>query len=99
LAGIFSNEQLRETPRRTVDAYAELRTPEPFRPTTFVNDEGYDELVLVRSVPFHSLCMHHLLPFHGVAHVGYLPGQRIVGLSSWRGWLSSSPATFSSRNA
>src|SRR6185369_9026644 len=52
-----------------------------FRPTTFPNEEGYDELVLVRSIPFHSLCMHHMLPFHGVAHVGYLPGCRIVGLS------------------
>ena len=56
-------------------------TARPFHPTTFPNDEGYDELVLVRSIPFHSLCAHHLLPFHGVAHVGYLPGERIVGLS------------------
>ena len=53
----------------------------PFPPTTFPNDEGYDELVVVRAIPFHSLCEHHLLPFHGVAHVGYLPGERIVGLS------------------
>ncbi len=74
-------EGLRETPRRMVDAYAELLTPAPFRPTTFPNEDGYDELVLVRSIPFHSLCMHHLLPFYGVAHVGYLPGQRIIGLS------------------
>jgi GTP cyclohydrolase IA len=74
-------EGLRETPRRMAAAYAELLTPRPFRPTTFPNDEGYDELVLVRSIPFHSLCMHHLLPFHGVAHVAYLPGERIVGLS------------------
>lgn len=75
------DEGLRETPRRMVEAYAELLTPRPFRPTTFPNEEGYDELVLVRSIPFHSLCMHHMLPFHGVAHVGYLPGRRIVGLS------------------
>jgi GTP cyclohydrolase IA len=81
LGGDLQHEQLRETPRRMVDAYVELLTPEPFRPTTFLNEEGYDELVLVRSIPFHSLCMHHLLPFHGVAHVGYLPGRRIVGLS------------------
>jgi GTP cyclohydrolase IA len=74
-------KELRDTPRRMVEAYAELLTPEPFRPTTFPNDQDYDELVLVRSIPFHSLCMHHLLPFHGVAHVGYLPGRRIVGLS------------------
>ena len=56
-------------------------TPEPFSLTTFPNEAGYDELVVVRDIPFHSLCMHHLLPFHGVAHVAYLPGERIVGLS------------------
>jgi GTP cyclohydrolase I len=81
LGADLQDEQLRETPRRMAEAYAELLTPEPFRPTTFPNEQGYDELVLVRSIPFHSLCMHHLLPFHGVAHVGYLPGHRIVGLS------------------
>jgi GTP cyclohydrolase I len=74
-------EALEETPRRVADAYAELLTPQPFRATTFPNDEGYDELILARAIPFHSLCMHHLLPFHGVAHVGYLPGERIIGLS------------------
>jgi GTP cyclohydrolase IA len=72
---------LRETPRRVAAAYAELLTPEPFALTTFPNDEGYDELVVVRDIPFQSLCMHHLLPFHGVAHVAYLPAERIIGLS------------------
>jgi GTP cyclohydrolase I len=72
---------LRDTPRRVASAYAELLTPEPFNLTTFPNDEGYDELVLVRDIPFQSLCMHHLLPFHGVAHVAYLPAERIIGLS------------------
>lgn len=72
---------LEETPRRVAEAYAELLTPQPFRATTFPNDEGYDELIVARAIPFHSLCMHHLLPFHGVAHIGYLPGDRIVGLS------------------
>jgi GTP cyclohydrolase IA len=81
LGADLRDEQLRETPRRMAEAYAELLTAEPFSPTTFPNERGYDELVLVRSIPFHSLCMHHLLPFHGVAHVGYLPGERIVGLS------------------
>ena len=70
-----------ETPRRAAAAYAELLTPEPFQLTTFPNDEGYDELVVARSIPVRSLCEHHLLPFVGVAHVGYLPGRRIVGLS------------------
>lgn len=72
---------LRETPRRVAAAYAELLTPEAVSMTTFPNDAGYDELVVVRDIPFHSLCMHHLLPFHGVAHVAYLPGARIIGLS------------------
>jgi GTP cyclohydrolase IA len=62
-------------------AYAELLTPEPLRLTSFPNEERYDELVVVRDIPFQSLCMHHLLPFHGVAHVAYLPAERIVGLS------------------
>jgi GTP cyclohydrolase IA len=75
------DDGLRETPRRMAAAYAELLTSQPFRPTTFPNDEGYDELVVARAIPFHSLCMHHLLPFHGVAHVGYIPGERIIGLS------------------
>jgi GTP cyclohydrolase IA len=74
-------EALEETPRRVADAYAELLTPQPFRATTFPNDDGYDELIVARAIPFHSLCMHHLLPFHGVAHIGYLPGERIIGLS------------------
>jgi GTP cyclohydrolase I len=74
-------ESLRETPRRMAHAYAEMLTARPFELTTFPNDEGYDELVLVRAIPVRSICEHHLLPFTGVAHVGYLPGERIVGLS------------------
>jgi GTP cyclohydrolase IA len=74
-------EGVRDTPRRMAGALAELLTPQPFRATTFPNDEAYDELVVARDIPFHSLCEHHLLPFQGVAHVGYLPGARIVGLS------------------
>jgi GTP cyclohydrolase IA len=62
-------------------AYRELLAPEPFSFTSFPNEDGYEELVVVRDIPFQSLCMHHLLPFHGVAHVGYVPAGRIVGLS------------------
>lgn len=76
-----SSPELDETPRRVADSFAELLTPEPFSCTTFPNDGGYDELVIARSIPMHSLCAHHLLPFIGVAHVAYLPGMRIVGLS------------------
>jgi GTP cyclohydrolase IA len=74
-------ESLRATPGRMARAYAELFTPRPFDLTTFPNDEGYDELVLARSIPVRSVCEHHLLPFVGVAHVGYLPDARILGLS------------------
>jgi GTP cyclohydrolase I len=74
-------ENVRGTPRRMAAAYAELLTPRPFELTTFPNEDGYDELVIARSIPFHSLCMHHVLPFVGVAHVAYLPGRRIAGLS------------------
>jgi GTP cyclohydrolase I len=72
---------LRDTPRRMADAYTELLTPHPFRATTFPNDDDYDELIVARAIPFHSLCMHHLLPFDGVVHIGYLPSERIIGLS------------------
>ncbi|HYK27060.1 MAG TPA: GTP cyclohydrolase I [Streptosporangiaceae bacterium] len=75
------SEDLRETPARMARAYAELFDAEPLKLTTFPNDEGYDELVLARDIPFRTVCEHHLLPFSGIAHVGYLPGERILGLS------------------
>ena len=81
LGADLEDESLRETPRRVAAALAEMLTPHPFEATTFPNDEGYDELVIARSIPFHSLCEHHVLPFYGVAHVGYLPGERIIGIS------------------
>lgn len=77
----LDTETRARTPRRMAQAYAELLQPRPFHLTTFPNDEGYDELVLARRIPFRSVCEHHVLPFTGVAHVGYLPGDRIVGLS------------------
>jgi GTP cyclohydrolase IA len=75
------SEELVETPRRVARAFAESLTPTPFTLTTFANDGDYDEMVVVRDIAFHSLCAHHLLPFTGVAHVAYLPGARVVGLS------------------
>jgi GTP cyclohydrolase I len=80
LGADVEDEGLEETPRRVAHAYSELLTPRPFRATTFPN-EGYDQLIVARAIPFHSLCMHHLLPFHGVAHIGYLPGSSLIGLS------------------
>ena len=72
---------LEATPARVARAYAEMLSSEPFHITTFSNDEGYDELVVARAIPFASLCEHHLLPFSGFAHVGYLPDERLLGLS------------------
>lgn len=77
----LSHEDVAETPRRVARMYEELLTPRPFNPTMFANDAGYEEMVVARGIPFTSLCAHHLLPFAGVAHVGYLPGDRIIGLS------------------
>ena len=69
------------TPRRVAASFAELVTPAEFTATTFPNEGNYDEIVVVRDISFHTLCMHHLLPFHGQAHVAYLPGERIIGIS------------------
>ena len=79
----ISGEDMRETPRRLVAAYAEMLTVPEFDLTTFANSAGYDELVLVQDIPVRSLCEHHLLPFVGVAHVGYFPDDRILGLSKF----------------
>ena len=72
-----------DSPRRMAKAYAEMLTPRVFELTTFENDEGYDEMVVVCDIPLQSICEHHLLPFTGTAHVGYLPGERILGLSKF----------------
>jgi GTP cyclohydrolase I len=76
-----SADGLADTPARVARAFAEMLTPEPFDVTTFPNEEGYDELVVARAIPFASLCEHHLLPFSGLAYVGYLPNERLIGLS------------------
>jgi len=77
---------LRETPARVARAYAELvagQRVDPAEVLTTLFEAGHEELVLVRDIELHSLCEHHMLPFHGVAHVGYIPGAdgRVVGLS------------------
>ena len=77
---------LKDTPARVARAYAEIfgglwQDPYEILATTF--DENHDELVLVKDIPMYSTCEHHLVPFHGVAHVGYIPGAdgRVTGLS------------------
>lgn len=75
---------LLETPARVARMYAEMFAglhSDPGRHLKRVFEETYDELVLVRDISFNSMCEHHLLPFIGVAHVGYLPRGKVVGLS------------------
>ena len=98
LGADVDSESLRETPRRVADAYAELLTPQPFRATTFPNDDGYDGLIVARAIPFHSLCMHHMLPFHGIAHIGYCPPSGSSASASSAASWSCSRATCRSRS-
>ena len=77
----LSDDTIAETPRRMAQALIEMTSGTDFELTTFPNDDDYDELVLVRDIRVQSMCEHHMLPFVGVAHVGYIPGERIVGLS------------------
>jgi GTP cyclohydrolase I len=77
-------EGLRDTPRRVADMYAEVFSgllQDPADVLRIGFEEGHQELVLVKDIPFYSMCEHHFLPFHGVAHVGYIPNGRVVGLS------------------
>ena len=92
-AGVqLDDEGLSETPARMARAYAELIGPKPLRLTTFPNTEGYDELVIARGIPFRTVCEHHLLPFSGVAQVGYLPGRKLRNGSPSRSPTSCSNA-------
>lgn len=80
----LEREGLRDTPDRVARMYAEIFAglrEDPVEPLLTGFEEGFDEMVVARDIPFHSMCEHHLLPFHGVAHIGYIPGRRIVGIS------------------
>jgi GTP cyclohydrolase I len=79
-------EGLQDTPARVIKSWTELfagyhQDPAEILGTTFGDVDGYDELVLLKDIPFQSTCEHHMLPFVGHAHVAYLPGERVVGLS------------------
>jgi len=77
-------EGIRDTPRRVADMYAEVFAGLREDPADVLRvgfEEGHQEMVIVKDIPFYSMCEHHFLPFHGVAHVGYIPNGRVVGLS------------------
>ncbi len=77
-------EGLLNTPRRVADMYAEIfagMREDPGRYLEVTFDEQHEEMILVRDIPFYSMCEHHLMPFHGEVHVGYIPRGRIVGIS------------------
>lgn len=77
-------EGVLETPRRIAEMYAEVFSGMWMDPAGFLEvgfDEAHDEMVILRDIPFYSMCEHHLLPFHGAAHVGYIPDGRVVGVS------------------
>jgi GTP cyclohydrolase I len=79
-------EGIKDTPRRVAEMYAELFSgldADPKAELAVDFGEGYEEMVILRDIPFYSMCEHHLLPFYGVAHVGYIPspGGRVVGVS------------------
>jgi len=79
-------EGLIETPKRVVNSYKEFFSgydskPEQILSKTFDEVEGYDEMVIVRDITIESHCEHHMVPFIGIAHIGYIPDKRIVGIS------------------
>ena len=73
-------EGLKDTPKRVAKAWIELTNQEDFNLTTF-SSEGYDEMIISRNIKYYTFCEHHLLPFFGKAHIGYIPDKKIVGLS------------------
>ncbi len=83
----LTDPNLQETDRRVAKMYLEMfhGLEEGAEPaiTTFPNDEGYGSMVMERDIPFYSLCAHHLVPFYGHAHLAYIPGSRILGLSKF----------------
>jgi len=84
--GIELSPRAPPTPARVAGALREMVAPAPFRATTFAHHQDDDMPVVVRDITFCSLCEHHLLPFYGRAHVGYVPDGRIIGISKLPRW-------------
>lgn len=81
--GLKDDKHGTKTPQRFIAMLRELTTPDEFEFTTFDNEDGVDEIVTVENIPFVSLCNHHVVPFVGVAHIGYIPDRKLVGLSKF----------------
>lgn len=77
---LFNEEEIKNTPGRYQGFLNEWTKNGEFNFTVFENP-GYDQLIILKDIDFSSLCSHHLLPFHGRAHIGYLPGEKICGIS------------------
>lgn len=77
---LFNDEEIENTPSRYQGFLEEWAKNDTVKFTTFENP-GYDQLIILKEIDFSSLCSHHVLPFHGRAHIGYLPGERICGIS------------------
>ena len=77
---LFNDEEIQNTPRRYQGFLKEWEQNDNLKFTVFENP-GYDQLIILKDIDFSSLCSHHVLPFHGKAHVGYLPGEKICGIS------------------
>tara|TARA_R100000501_G_C2623196_1_gene116343 strand:- start:2014 stop:2577 length:564 start_codon:yes stop_codon:yes gene_type:complete len=75
-----SRPGLIDTPKRVAKAWAELMSPERFNTTTF-DSEGYDQMIVEKDIVFYTFCEHHLLPFFGTVSIGYVPDDKIIGLS------------------
>lgn len=97
-------EGLVDTPERVARAYEEIFAglhQDPSEVLTKTFNEDHRELVLVRDIPVYSTCEHHLVPFYGKAHIGYIPGKsgKSPGSPSWPGWLTSTPNDHKCKNA
>lgn len=75
-----NRDGLRDTPKRYIKFLREFLTPKEFKCTTF-QSEAYQNMIIVRDIEFHSLCEHHIAPFYGTFDVGYIPSNKIVGIS------------------
>ena len=81
-----AREGLKDTPRRVLNAYSEFfsgyaQDPSSVLNTTFEEVEGYDEMIVLRDIHFHSHCEHHMVPFTGCVHVAYIPSSKVLGIS------------------